>query len=301
METQSNQTCVAEFFSPNPWKIVFNVIRVSVAFLYIFWILLIIRMKKLQKCGMVYLHNLAINGLVYALVGIYYSTWSSCYYPSKAICYFSTFLTTYLVYYSGYAIGALILYRLLCCTHFRWASNLSYLTIFVTIALAWIIPIICSLVEIFVLSRGVSFKPKAHLCSHEFYDFYTLITFFSIFGVFVPNGVIVIAYIATLIYLRRIRIKTCNKGKIEPPRITAQIISYIVLYVVTCATNLIATIPLYFPGVIIPLKYLELFFYLVRLLNWIHHILPLGLMYFNADLLQEYKKFFSGKCQKIFK
>lgn len=288
-----NQICVVEFFSSNPKKIVLNALRVSIAFLYIFWIILVIRIKKLQKRGMAYLYNLAINGLLYAIVGIYYSTWSSCYHPSRSVCYFSSFLTTYLTFYSGYSIGALILYRLICVTHSRWAYNLSYSAIAITIVLVWIIPILCSFIEMFLLTREVSYKPKAQLCSSVYHSLYGLIIFFSIFGIIVPNAIILSAYYVSLTYLKKLRKKISNRRNIEPQRIRVQLVIYIVLYVITCIINLIASIPLNFPGAIIPMNHLETFFYSVRLLNWIRHILPLGLMYFNTDLLAKYRIFLS--------
>lgn len=298
METISNQTCVIEFFSPNPWTIVLNVIRVSVAFLYLFWLILVILMKNLQRRGMVYLYNLAFNGLFYASIGLYYSTWSSCDQLSLSICYLSTFFTTYTAYYSGYALAALILHRLLCITHSKWTSNLSNLTIAITIALVWIIPTLCALIEMFAFSKSISYKPKAQVCSNEYYSFYAIISFFGVSGIFIPSAVIVSAYLTSVFQLRRLAKKTSNRRKIEPPRITIQIVVYIVLYIITCLTNLLASFPLNFPGEIVPLKYLGLFFNSVRLLKWVHHICPLGLMYFNADLLREYKKLFSRICGK---
>jgi hypothetical protein len=115
-------------------------------------------------------------------------------------------------------------------------------------------------------------------------NIYALI-FFTVVNLILPNVVILCTYFLVLYKVRKLKKNVHSRGKIEPPRITIQLMIYITMYELNCAANFIMFMQTVMMYKLVSSEALVL----LRISRWFHHFSPLALLYLHPVLLAKYR------------
>lgn len=294
--TNTNVTkCIYYFFSTDPFEISLNVLRILMTSLYLLWLLVAFWFKKMRNRQMAFLINLNVVGLMYCAAGMIYFFHDTCSIPSTQKCVQLSAFSLFLYYYSGYSISALAIHRLLCCYLINIKTQLKCNTILTALLFTWLIPITLACIHQYGFKSITYYSKKEVLCLFDPQGDISSFIFFAFFSAFVPNVIILTCYIMLIIKLRQIRnrLQGSNRSSsalsnLEPPRITIQLIIYIIAFEFNSITNLIDVYRYTLFSQITSRETSRWF----RQLRWIQHVCPLGLLYLHPVLLSKYTNFF---------
>jgi hypothetical protein len=295
MITTENVTkCSSFLYSTDPFDRTLNVLRIGTFKLYQIWLLFAFCFKEMRNKQMAFLINLNAVGLMYCFSGIIYFFHDNCSIPSVQVCIYMNVIGLFITYYSGYSISALAIHRMLCCYLINIRTQLKCIHITLALLLTWSVPLVLACIHQFAF-RSITYYNKIEvLCLYDPQGDISSIIFFSIFSALLRNILILTSYILLLFKLRRIRNKLSSSNKkLEPPRVTLQLIIYILAFEFNCTTNIIELYRHTLFSQLISRDSLRW----IRLFRWFQHICPLELLYFHPVLLEKYKNCFSSKAK----
>ena len=232
--------CVPTWPVSNPFSIILNIIRATVALLYLISFLLLIKIKQFHDKRLAFLHNLNAIGLFYfgQAISVIFTTTCSNY--TDAYCAFQAICVLLGTPLSGYGLTALAIFRLTCVYLLNLEKKLTGKVVFISLFSIWFIAIVISAIQILAVETRFYFVSSIPVClfdsSKQFHSF----TFFAITNVVIPNVGVIAIYLATLFKLKRINraLSASSKSKPRPVRITVQLIVYIIMFEFNCLANL---------------------------------------------------------------
>jgi hypothetical protein len=294
MNTTGNTTenCKTFLFSTDPFEVALNVFRILIPTLYIAWLLFAFCFKEMRNRQMAFLINLNAVGLMYSSTGIVFFFHDKCSIPTVQVCIAMSAIALFIYYYSGYAISALAMHRMLCCYLINIKTQLKCGVITIALLVTWLLPVSLALIHQFGFKSITYYSQKEVLCLYDPLGDVSSIIFLSIFSALIPNVLILTSYIMLVLKLRQMKLKSSNKTSVslvslEPPRITIQLIIYIISFEFNCITNIIDVYRYTLVDTIISREVSRWF----RIFRWLQHICPLGLLYFHPVLIGKYKRF----------
>ena len=77
--TENKESCISMIFAADFYNLTLNIIRSTVSFLLIIWIVLLMRIKELRKREMAFLNNLNAISTFYCILSFYYLIHASCF------------------------------------------------------------------------------------------------------------------------------------------------------------------------------------------------------------------------------
>ena len=271
----SNQTanrrpnCVSLFLLSDSLNISLTVVRLSVAIFYIVWILFAIKIKEFHTKNMVYLYNLNAMGIVYCLIGLSSYLYTTCTVFDEATCAYSSFSSIFTSHMTGYGLSALTLFRLACFYKTDLKNKMNTKIIIITLALIWTLPTVFTFIQIFSFEAKSYFVKVLSICFLDSRSDWSFI-FYAFANAILPNFVIIVAYLGTFLKMKRIkriRGNSSNQKPISPPRITIQLIVYVLLFELNCVSNLLGFYQAFMFRPIFPQEYLTV----IRILKWLQH------------------------------
>lgn len=105
----------------------------------------------------------------------------------------------------------------------------------------------------------------------------------------ISNLIVLIAYFWVLIKLRLQRKKLNSSRNLTPPRITIQLVIYVITYEIGVIASFIQYTQIAFSKPFVSDQVMQW----TRILRWAQHFCPIGLVYFHPIMLQKYKCFFN--------
>ena len=287
--TSNSTVCVSQSFFSDPFNTFLVMLRILITVLYIGWFLLALKFKDFHTRKMSYIYNLNIIGLFNCIIAVFFLLSDNCAVLSKDVCVFQSFTSIFSANLSGYGLAALALYRLSCFYVTSLKNNISIKWLVVGISLSWILPILFTSIQLFVFDTNFYFSYLIFVCFMESKSMPSFI-FFTITNTVLPNMVIIIAYIWWSLRMRRLQSTIRSKG--SSPRITIQLIFYIIMFELNCISNII----IFYQTILMrPLVSFQVLQYL-RVFRWLHHFSPLALLYFTTALMNRLKKCFLRKA-----
>lgn len=295
MNTTGNTTvkCIYYLYSTDPFDIALNVFRILIPSLYILWLLFAFCFKEMRNRQMAFLINLNAVGLMYSSTGIVFFFHDTCSIPTVQVCIAMSAIALFIYYYSGYAISALAMHRMLCCYLINIKTQLKCGAITIALMITWLLPLSLACIHQFGFKSITYYSKKEVLCLYDPQGDVSSIIFLSIFSALVPNILILTSYIMLVLKLRQMsmKLKSSNRTSLtslEPPRITIQLIIYIISFEFNCITNIIDVYRYTLVDQITSREASRWF----RIFRWVQHICPLGLLYFHPVLIRKYKSFY---------
>lgn len=265
------------------YNVTIDVMRISLLLFYIIWIIIAFKINEFHKRQMIFVYNLVVVGLFHCITALWPRLWSTCYIPSQSVCVLVQWTILYGSYYSGYAIGGLILFRLACILYHQHVAYIKLGPLLILVILTWLIPFILSLIHLFAFDHDIYYHQFYGSCFINTFNDYESFYFFLAFGNILPILVILIVYF--YVYHKLCSITSSNRRK-EPLRITIQMILLILFYMCGCIASLFAYYPCFLenskPTVI----------HWLRIIKLLHHICPLSFIYFHPIMLKKYKNLF---------
>lgn len=285
--------CVLFLFVNEAYSIFLNTFRFLVFIFYAIWLIFAIKFKDFHNKSMVYLYNVNAVSLAYALYGIQLSLLPICYQPSNVHCFIQGFINLWNLYLPGYSLCALVCHRL-ASLHLKNLNTKFNLKIVIgSLVFLWGSTTFLTLFNFFVLNVQGIFTPNVQQCIIDVPTKIKLVFFlYNItLGALLPNVVILIVYAMTI---RKIRyLNSLQNGKrIQPPRITIQLVIYIFAYEIGIIASCIQLYLTTYGNV--PVMVINW----TRVLKWLQHICPLGLLFLHPILLKKYKNWLAFiKCR----
>ena len=209
-------------------------------------------------------------------------------------CLAQAFASFYTAHISAYGISALVLYRLACITYMDIKKRLNICWIIISISVIWLLPAVVVVVEILGFEAKIYYARIIFVClmdsSKNFIPFYIDLFFSSV----LPNILVLGAYFISIHKIRRIK-KTSNAQKpLSPPKITIQLILFIIFFEMNCVSTAI----IYYQTVLLQRVFPDELIRIVRLFRWIHHFSPLALLYFHPVMITKFKYLKNGAQRK---
>lgn len=290
---KNRQKCFLMLFSDDSQLIAFTAIRFIVLSLYLVWIVISIFVKELRNKHMILLFNLIAVGIFYDSYGITFSFYSSCFKATEQICLVQAIVNLFVAYNNGYAFSALALHRMLIAYVPNINNYLKKRYLFLIILTLWILPVLFTVLHVFVKKYTVftGLTTPLGLCLNIIVNPNLHLIFFIIFGIFIPNALIIGGFILSyrILKLRTSRVSTQRSA--QSLRITIQIAIHVILFELDLFSNLFLFI-LAPKGIIQhSMKLFQLFF----LVKGLSHFNSLGMLYFHPVMILKYKQFFSKR------
>jgi hypothetical protein len=217
-----------------------DLMRIVLLLFYLIWIIIAFKIKEFHKRQMIFVYNLVVVGIFHCLTGLWPRLWSTCYTPTQLICVLIQWTILYGCYYSGYAIGGLILYRLACILYLQNITQIKLAPLLMLVSLTWLIPFILSLINLFAFDHNIYYHRFYGSCFLNTFNGYKSFCFFLIFANLLP--IIIISVVYFYVYHKLNLLTNSNRRK-EPLRITIQMIILILFYIASCIASLLAYYP----------------------------------------------------------
>lgn len=285
--TNASESCYLALFSTDPLIMSLNIIKFVIFFLYIIWIIISLKIKEFHSKQMFFLYNLNFVGIFYLIYGLSITFYFTCYTPSKEMCFIQAIINMHIMYLNGYSIAALALHRLFCLYFVNLKSILTIRVMIISALILWNIPTVFAMVHLFVFKFVIytGIYTQSGLCLFIIGDQPYVQYFFVIFGILVPNMIIITAYALAYFKIKSQAVLLQTRNDLHPPRLTLQIIIHVIMFEIDLVSsflflNLTATAQ--------PFSFLPVF----RILKWLIHFSPLAMMYFHPALIKKYKAFF---------
>lgn len=295
-ETGYSNCLLDEITSTEPFKILINVFRFGIMFLYVFWLILALWIKEFQNRRMIYLINISACSIYASVSGIVLIFLTTCTNepPDMATCLFINLNNIFAGYYTGYALSALAVYRMICSYSVRLNKWLQWKFILPTLAFTWLFPFSLAFIQLFAFNSRY-YNDFLHVCSYEVSIHLNSFLFYILFAIVIPNVIILTSYLMVNIKLRNLKKRSGSYvprlRNLEPPRITIQLIIYIIMFEVGCVARLL----LQFQRTSFVIQVSKDVSMILQVLKWFPSLCPLGLLYFHPELLKKYKKIFGCK------
>jgi hypothetical protein len=84
--------------------------------------------------------------------------------------------------------------------------------------------------------------------------------------------------------------------RVDPPRITLQLIIYVLMFELNCATNIIV----FYHSVLMRPIISDEMLQLLKIFRWFHHFSPLALLYLHPVMLKKYRSIKKRKQASFF-
>lgn len=279
---------IEEIKSTDPFKIVINIFRFGILFLYILWLFITIWVKELRSRQMIFMINISacsVYSSAFGLALIFYITCSSER-PTQLSCFMINFSNIFATYYTGYALCALALNRLVCSYGVQIKTWLKWKFILPIVAFTWIFPHLLALIQMFAFN-SIYFNNYLSICSDEVLTNLGSFIFYIIFAILLPNILVIVSYIMFLYKVREAKRKSsATSKKLESPRITVQLIIYIAFFEIGSVARLL----MQFQRTSLVFKVSGTVSMVLQIARWFHYLSPLGLLYLHPELLEKYKK-----------
>lgn len=289
MNSSNNNTiCNMKNFSNDLYDVILNIFRFSVFFLYIIWVLIAIIVKKFHRKQMVFLINLCAVGIFYCLSGFSTFFREPCVVPDLLECHVSLGIALYCIYYIAFPLSTVALHRMASTYFTDIDTRLKYNHILIVLLVIWLFPLMLTIAHMYAFKSKIFFSHLFHICVYDSFGSIEALIVYTVFCVILPNLIIIISYIFVLLRLYKIkkRVKTfSSEFSLEPPRITIQLVIYILTFEISCIANFILIYQTTLVGILVSDDLLKI----LRILRWLHHVCPLGLLYFHSELLKIYK------------
>lgn len=294
----SEKSCSSTFFFTDPFHVILTVIRFSVGFLYILWIILATRIKEFHSKQMAFLYNLNLTGILYCMVGFSNFFHTNCSSSTKTMCIFIAFYSIYNGLLTGYSISAMALYRLCCVCILNLRKRLRIKHVIISIASIWLLTFIFTLKQFYWFNTTkIYFSQQYFFCLLDSSASFSSFIFFIFISIVVPNIVIFAAYIYSIYRVKQLKLHLKRSVQLSPPRITFQLLIYIILFEISCISDIL----LFYQAVLLRPLFSDEFTALntLRICKWLHHISPLALLYTHPILLKKYRKILGFKTYSI--
>jgi len=242
---------------------------------------------------MVFIYNLNIIGLFNCVVAFLFLLSPTCDVP-YVNCLIQAFVTIYTTILSSYGISSLVLYRLACICYMDIKKRLTMCWIIICLSLVWLLPAFVVALEIFGFGAKIYFVSVLFVClmdsSKNFIPFYIDIFFNSV----LPNFLVLGGYFFSVYKIKRIKESASVQKSLSPPKVTIQLIVYIIFFEMNCVASSI----IYYQTILLQRVFPNEFIQSLRLFRWLNHFSPLALLYFHPVMMKKFKSlkstFFKG-------
>lgn len=266
------------------YNIAISTFRILSFLLNFLWLILAISIKEFHKPQMAFLFNLNAIGIFYCFIGVASFFWSTCHHYRLHMCYVYTFNGLFAATLSGYGLSAFAMHRLACYYFLRIETTFTKKLIAFFIISTWILPAVFSLIQLFAFDTNINELRAYNICVIESKSLNAFI-FFAFFNTILPNVLLITACVLLAVKIKK-RTKPNSRTPIERPKLTAQLIIYVVMFEVSCIANLIIFYETVLRRHIISANGLNV----MRMLKWLHHFCPLALLFFHPVMMKKYKR-----------
>lgn len=275
--------CTLLLFSNDAGDILLNILRFTFFFIYLGWHYFAIKYKEFHKSSIAHLYNVAICSFIKASYGVHLTFLPKCFVPTDSYCYFQMFSSLFIMYISGYSISMLALFRLIIVYKATLSVSMQRKIVIITVFISWLLPIFFLLLCFIIFEPQSAYVQTYNLCMAKI-KFLTSAILLTIFCVFLlPNLTLIFAYVITLFKIRSLKRKANSNEIAKAPRITLQLVIYIITFQITQVC--------YIFDMISVTKKID-FVILVQIskvLKWFQNYCSIGLLYFHPVMIQKYK------------
>lgn len=279
------------FVSRDSYELIRFVLRIVILILNVIWLIFALRYKEIRCKEMVFTINFAGVGIYHCVTSIINIYVHSCgYQVNTIICSFFALNTTFIACNSGYAIMALFLNRMACVYYTNFKVWYKWKLVLIVLAFVWLFPFSSVTITVLAFDSRIYFNEHFGACLFYSINQAFSITLYAFISIVLPNLLILISYLMVNHKLRKLKKSLGNaRGRIEPLRITVQLVISILLFEAYLTSNLILSIEISKPLEDLSIDVLKI----LLIVRWLHHICPLGLLYFHPILLEKYKRVLS--------
>lgn len=277
------QICIYSIYLTDPYNLTLNILRITVFVLFILWAMIAIFVKKFRNRKMLFLYNLNLTSFLRAVNGMTNFFISSCDVLSSDFCLFQMLSNFFLTYLLAFSLCLFTLQRLACYYFNSVNIILTWKIISFSIALVWLLSAIFTVLHVYSFDVYIYYSSVIAQCTANATKNLSTMIVMSIFGLIIPNIIVITAYLMVVIRAKRLK-KSLNS--FESPRTTIQLIIYIILFEVGTISNLIIVLQALYSEINVG--------YLIqwaRILRWLQCYCPLGLSFFHPALLKIYSSF----------